>query len=131
MRHRRSKDARGQDDSIVEQNIRTLRHAIQEWGTSKDLWFDTGFADYLPHTGREPSSLPVLTRLWSEGGLARILMGDGPAEIEIEFRELLERHNCWYEFDTHCVLDIYPDDESDYSAYTSYFHWQWVCDLVQ
>lgn len=131
MPHKESFQPRGSSDKKVETKIALLRRDIEAWATKHELWYDSGFADYLPHTGREPSSLPVLSRLWSENGLARILQGDGPPELELEFTNLLEQHGCWYEFENHVTMDIYPDEESDYSKFSSYFHWQWVCSLVK
>lgn len=129
--HRDSQKPRDSIDTNVEVKISLLRKDIEKWARANDLWYDSGFADYLTHTGREPSSLPIVSRLWSEGGLNRILMGDGPPEIEAEFSDVLRRHGFWYEFDDHTTLDIYPDEEADYSDFSSYFHWQWVCSLVQ
>ncbi|AUR01356.1 restriction endonuclease [Phaeobacter inhibens] len=131
MEHKSSFDPRDPSDESVEVEIALVRSEIEAWATKHDLWYDSGFADYLPHTGREPSSLPVLSRLWSESDLARILQGDGPPELEIEFTELLERLGCWYEFDDRVTMDIYPDEDADYSKFSSYFHWQWVCSLVK
>lgn len=131
MAHKDSHNPRDHSDKTVEAEIALLRQEIQEWATKHELWYDCGFADYLPHTGREPSSLPVLSRLWSENGLARILQGDGPPELETEFTELLQRLGFWHEFDDHVTMNIYPDENSDYSKFSSYFHWQWVCSLVK
>lgn len=118
------------DDKEVERKIALLRNAIEVWATKYELWYDSGFSDYLSHTGREPPDLPVLSRLWSEGDLVRMLRGDGLPEIEIEFRDLLKRHGCWYEFDSHVDINIYPNEDEDYSIFSSYFHWQWVCSLI-
>jgi len=131
MKHRRSNEPRNSADGSVELNIARLRNDIETWALQNELWFDCGFEDFLSHTGREPLDLPVLSRLWSEGCLARILQGDGPPEIETQFSDILAAYGCWYEFDNHYTLNIYPDEDSDYSAYSSYFHWQWICSLVK
>ncbi|MEP4035221.1 hypothetical protein [Pseudophaeobacter sp.] len=116
---------------MVEAKIALLKRDVEAWATKHDLWHDSGFVNYLEHTGREPSSLPVLSRLWSEGDLVRILRGEGPPEMEIGFTALLEKHGLWYEFDDHVTMNIYPDEESDFSEFSSYFHWQWVCSLIK
>ncbi len=131
MAHENSLNTRDFNDKDAEARIARLRREIKVWASKHELWHDSGFNDYLQHTGREPSDLPVLSCLWSEGDLVRILQGDGPPEIEIEFKELLENHGCWYEFDNHVRMNIYPDENSNYSIFSSYFHWQWVCSLVK
>lgn len=131
MPHKESFEPRGPSDQKVEAKIALLKRDVEAWATKHDLWHDSGFVDYLEHTGREPSSLPVLSRLWSEGDLVRVLRGEGPPEMEIEFTTLLEKHGLWYEFDNHVTMNIYPDEDSDFSEFSSYFHWQWVCGLVK
>jgi hypothetical protein len=108
-----------------------LIEEIESWAKARDLWYDCNFVDYLPHTGREPSNLPVLTQLCSEGPLAMSLRGEFLPEIEVEFSELLKKHKSWWQFDDYCTVNLYPDEDSDYSDYSSYFNWQWVCSLVK
>ncbi|CAM4057184.1 restriction endonuclease [Cereibacter sphaeroides] len=57
--------------------------------------------------------------------------GYGDEELAISLQDLLADHGCWLEQDKSSTALVFPDEDSDYAAYTSYFHWQWVCGLVE
>jgi len=119
-------------DFAVEKTIDELRIAIRIWAESHDLWYDCGFHDYVSHVDGEPSSsLPVVTIMWFEGPLHTVFSGEDPENMQEEFQELLESLGYWFENKDGTSIEIYPDEESDFSDFLSYFHWKWVCSLIQ
>jgi hypothetical protein len=46
-------------DKEIEEEIDRVQKSIEDWATSKELWFDSGFSSYLDHVGGEPSSPPA------------------------------------------------------------------------
>lgn len=119
-------------DAQLVQKISELQTAIQAWAEARELWHDCGFAEFLSHVGAEPGSPAVVTVLWSEGGLNRLLMGEFDAEGET-FDEFLDSLGYWYDTQTTCTFNIHVVDEdlALNAAFESYFRWQWICSLVQ
>ncbi len=126
-----SNASRHDDDRAVERAICDLRAAIQAWAEKHDLWFDCGFKDYLTHVGGEPPRLPVVTMICFDGPMQRLLTGEDSEALEPRFQKLLESLGYWYENRDYTSIQIYPDENTDFSAFTSYFHWQWVCGLIE
>jgi hypothetical protein len=126
-----SNASRHDDDRAVERAITDLRAAIQAWAEKNGLWFECGFKDYLTHVGGEPHSLPVVTMMWFEGPMHDVLSGEDSEALEPQFRELLESLGYWYENRDGTSIEIFPDEDADFSAFISYFHWQWVCGLIK
>ena len=118
-------------DEYLESEIFRVCEAIEQWAKSKDLWFDSGFSPYLEHVGGEPSSLPVVTLLWSEGDLRDVLCGEDAAGLEPEFSDLLEMLGYFYECRDNVTVEIYPESDRLSKAFEGFFHWQWVCGLVK
>lgn len=98
---------------------------------ARELWHDCGFKDYLSHTESEPSTMPVVSMFWCEGPMYTVLCGEDPEGHEPGFRELLGRLRYHYENIDGVTMSIYPEDPSLIEAFKSYFHWQWVCSLIQ
>lgn len=119
-------------DAELEAKISELQKAIQDWAEARDLWFDAGFSDFLTHTDSEPSSLAVITLLWSEGPLFRLMDGDFDIDGE-SFDDFLRSLGYWYDSHGSCTYCIYLIDEDGplNKAFASYFRWKWICSLVQ
>jgi hypothetical protein len=52
-------------------------------------------------------------------------------DLDGEFTELLEAHGFWYENAGWANLHFYPAEGPRCAAYANYFHWKWICRLVQ
>ena len=118
-------------DQQLQQKITELQTAIKNWAEPKELWYDCGFHDWLRHVDGEPKSPAVITILWFEGPLNPILNGEYDDGSQQEFSDILEKLGYEYELNDHCSLYIYALDELLSKAFESYFHWQWVCSLIQ
>jgi hypothetical protein len=117
-------------DAELEAEISKLRHVLQTWIERNDLWFDCGFKDYLSHVNGEPSDPPVVTLFWFEGPMHSVLSGEAPEGLEPQFRNLLKDTGYYYENLDSVTIAIYPEDSQLEEAFRSYFHWQWVCGLI-
>ena len=122
---------RGCSDENLEFEVVRVCEAIESWAKTKDLWFDAGFSSYLEHVGGEPSSPPVVTLLWSEGGLREVLFGEDSSGLEPEFSDLLEELGYFYECRDNVTVEIYPKSDKLCKAFEEFFHWKWVCGLVK
>lgn len=126
-----SAQPRAEDDQKVIAAIKNLRLAIETWAKRHDLWFDCGFKDYLSHVGGEPTNPPVVTMMWSEGPLRRVWDGDYGEGLDLEFSNLLDSLGYEYVNDDGVTISIYPQDSVHVALFFSYFHWQWVCSLIE
>ena len=120
----------GYTDIQLAQEIARLETAIQQWAEERDLWFDSSFVEFLQHTGREPGSPAVVTVLCAGGDLMTVLdqdiAVDGPPlhEFVASLGYSVENQNGYnYHF--------YTDDPQLNAAFEAYFHWQWVCSLIE
>ncbi|WP_210246638.1 restriction endonuclease [Rhizobium sp. RU20A] len=119
-------------DEELEGEIQRVRGAIQAWAEQHDLWFDCGFTDYLKHVDSEPGDPPVVTLLIVGGDLHNMFEGYYGGELENGFSRLLEDMGYWYENRDGATVAIYPEEGGALSArFQSYFHWQWVCSLIE
>lgn len=118
-------------DEMLESEIVRVCEAIKHWAEGKDLWFDSGFSQYLEHVGGEPHSPPVVTLLWSEGGVREVLCGEDSTGLEPEFSDLLESLGYFYECRDNVTVEIYPENDKLCKAFEEFFHWKWVCGLVK
>ncbi|MDC6169553.1 restriction endonuclease [Paucibacter sp. XJ19-41] len=120
----------GYTDPQLAQEISSLEAAIQKWAEERDLWLDSGFKDYLHHVGGEPSSPAVVTVLCTGSDLMRVLDEDlevgGPP-----FHEFVASLGYFCENQNGYVYYFYANDAALNAAFESYFHWQWVCSLIQ
>nr|WP_297383617.1 restriction endonuclease [uncultured Roseateles sp.] len=120
----------GYTDRQLEEEIQRLQTAIRVWAEKYDLWEDCSFKEYLSCVGAEPGSPAVVTILISEGDLARVL--DEDLEMQgTPFRELLEGLGYTYENQNGYAFHLYAEDEKLNLAFEAYFHWKWVCSLIQ
>lgn len=115
------------DDQSLERDIRRLQDAIENWAIGHDIWFDCGFKTYLEHVGGEPSGTPVAFVQYFSSEF-RDATED---ERELEFWELVHAHGFHYENADGCSYHFYPEDGPRCAAYANYFHWEWICSLVQ
>jgi hypothetical protein len=112
------------------QEISKLETAIQEWAEERDLWVDSGFKEFLQHVGGEPASPAVVTVLHTDGDLTRVL--DEDVEVDgTPFHEFVASLGYFYENQNGYTYYFYANDETLNTAFESYFHWQWVCSLIQ
>jgi hypothetical protein len=110
-------------DQDIEEEIGRLRTAIQVWAKRIGIWKDCIFKDYLQHVGLEPRKTPVITIL---------VIGD-PYFLRFsgEFYEFLGSMGYRCERDQ-ATIEIYPAEDGELAArFLSYFHWRWVCSLIQ
>lgn len=117
-------------DQELEQEIKRVENAIQQWAESQDLWFDCSFTSYLKHVNGEPRPEAVVTILCSGGDLSHVI--DEDLDVGgMSFHELLGSLGYTYENHYGCNFHIYAEDEKLNRAFESYFHWQWVCSLIE
>jgi len=120
----------GYTDIQLTQEISKLEAAIQKWAEERDLWLDSGFKEFLQHIGGEPNSPAVVTVLYTGGDLTRVLDEDlemnGPP-----LREIVASLGFSCENQNGYTYYFYADDDTLNAAFESYFHWKWVCSLVQ
>lgn len=120
----------GYTDIQLAQEISSLEAAIQKWAEERDLWFDSGFKEFLQHVGGEPGSPAVVTVLYSNGDLARVLDED----IEVaspQFHELIASLGFSCENQNGYTYYFFANDAALNADLESYFHWKWVCSLIQ
>lgn len=119
-------------DAALEQKIIELERAIQDWAEKKEIWFDSCFKPFLKHVNGEPHrDCPVVTVLCAGSGLCDLLDGSCYGEWESEFIELVGSLGYGHENINGVNFHFYPTDEELISAFGEYFHWQWVCSLIQ
>ena len=117
-------------DAQLIQEISRLQAAIQKWAEERDLWLDSGFREFLQHVDGEPDSPAVVTVLYTGGDLMRVL----DEELEVDgppFYELIDSLGFSCENQNGYTYYFYANDEALNAAFESYFHWQWVCSLIQ
>jgi hypothetical protein len=112
--------------------IATLHAAIENWARAKDLWFDCGFKTYDEHSSGEPTFPAVVLVMWFEGPLHAVFNGfsedDGSND---EFHALVESLGFEYECLNGTTMAFFAIDPALSAAFYSYFHWRWVCSLIQ
>ncbi|MDO8771029.1 MAG: restriction endonuclease [Burkholderiaceae bacterium] len=117
-------------DSELAQEIQRLKDAIQKWAERHDLWFDCCFVDYLTHVNGEPGSPAVVAILCPGSELSRVI--DEDFEVDGEpFHEFVASLGYECENQNGYNLYLYAKDDGLNAAFESYFHWQWVCSLIQ
>lgn len=118
-------------DGQLEAKIEELHSAIKSWAESKDLWHDCGFQTFLSYVDAEPESPAVVTILHFDGSLQQVFNGTFDDGSQNEFDEILKKHGYEYELYDYVSLYIYACDPTLSKAFESYFHWQWVCSLIE
>lgn len=117
-------------DIQLSQKITRLERAIENWAEERDLWQDSCFKGFIEHVDGEPGSPSVVTVLCSDGELAHVLDED----LEVEgppFHEFIASLGFFCENQNGYTYYFYANDEALNAAFVSYFHWQWVCSLIQ
>jgi hypothetical protein len=120
----------GYTDIQLVQEISRLETAIQKWAQERDLWLDSGFKEFLQHVDGEPGTPAVVTVMYTGGDLTRTLDED----LEVDgppFYEFVASLGFSCENQNGYTYYFYANDEALSGAFESYFHWQWVCSLVQ
>ncbi|MET4085631.1 restriction endonuclease [Bradyrhizobium sp. S3.5.5] len=112
------------DDLSLELAINRLQRAIEDWAISKDIWFECGFKTYAEHVDGEPSEIPVVFVLYFSSTFENATYGT-------ELWDLVQSHGFHFENADGSTLHFYPEDGPRCEAYANYFHWQWVCSLLQ
>lgn len=118
-------------DHDLEERVAALHAAVQSWAQSRDLWDDCGFQTFSEHVGAEPGLPAVVTVLCFEGPLYNMFNGtydDGSLD---EFHDLLDELGYWYKLSDHVSAHFYADDPILAKSFEEYFHWQWVCELIE
>lgn len=118
-------------DAEVERCLSEFKGAIQKWAEENRVSDVCSVRDYLDDSGKEPFDPPVIAVIYFDGELLEAISGYNNEELEQSFSSLLAAHGFWYERDTGSTALVLPDEDSDYSAYAEYFHWKWVCSLVE
>ena len=115
------------DDQALVLDVEQMQAAIRDWAISHDIWSDCGFKTFAEHVGGEPPDPPVVCILYySSEFVGRAVDGD----LWEEFWNLVQSRNFLYEtYLGH--LRFCPEEGPRCDAYANYFHWQWICSLVQ
>ncbi|WP_167525438.1 restriction endonuclease [Roseomonas genomospecies 6] len=93
-----------------------------------DIWFDCGFKTYSEQVDSEPGKIPVVSVLYFSSPFAdNALYGC----LDGEFFDLVESHGFHYEHARLANLHFYPAEGPRCDAYANYYHWEWICRLVQ
>lgn len=120
----------GYTDAQLVREISRLEAAIQKWAEERELWLDSGFKEFLQHVGGEPGSPAVVTVLYTGSDLTRVL--DEDLEVDgTPFHEFVASLGYFCENQNGYTYYFYAKDDALNSAFESYFHWQWVCSLIQ
>jgi hypothetical protein len=101
------------------------------WAKAKDLWFDCAFKTYAEHVDGEPTFPAVVSILCFDGPLYSVfncLHDDGSYD---EFCDIVYRLGYEFENSDGNSIHFYAIDADLSSAFSNFFHWQWVCKLVQ
>ncbi|MGN6149080.1 MAG: hypothetical protein ACTHPD_11115 [Rhizomicrobium sp.] len=118
-------------DVELEREILRLQTRVQRWAQKHCLWLDAGFKPYLEHVKGEPTDPPTVTMLWFEGPLHDVLSGEDRGNLSDEFYELVKSLGYTYENVDGVTLSFHANDPALEASFRSYFHWQWVCSLIQ
>lgn len=120
----------GYTDHQLAQERARLQTAVQIWAEGRDLWYDSSFVEFLQHTGGEPTSPAVVTVLCAGGDLMRVLDED----IEVDgppFHDFIASLGYYCENQNGYNYYFSTDNEALNAAFEAYFHWQWVCSLIE
>lgn len=115
------------DDAALEQAIQQAQDAIQAWAERHDVWFDCGFKTYLDHVDGELGEEPVAFILYFSSSFQAAIYG----ELESEFWDIVHAHGFHYADVGYANLHFYPQEGPRCAAFADYFHWKWICRLVQ
>ncbi len=103
---------------------------IQNWAVSKDIWRDSGFTTYLEHFNDEPGEYPAILVLYSDGEMLNVFSYEDE-ENALEFENLLEKTDFYYELQNHYTAVFYLKEDELKIPFNDYFEWKWICKLIQ
>ncbi|MBX3566322.1 MAG: restriction endonuclease [Sphingomonas sp.] len=121
----------GLDDAALEARIAALQSAIELWARQRDMWSDCGFQSFAERVGAEPGAWACVTVLHFEGPFYTMFNGTWDDGSQTSFDELVESLGFEYELNDHVSVHFYPLDPELRAAFGSYFHWRWVCSLIE
>jgi hypothetical protein len=121
----------GYDDAALEARIAALRAAVERWARQRDMWEDCGFQSFADRVGAEPGENACVTVLHFEGPLYNMFNGTWDDGSETSFSELIASLGYEYELCDHVSAYFYASDPALSAAFDDYFHWQWVCSLIE
>lgn len=121
----------GYDDAALEARIATLQAAIELWARQRDMWEDCGFQSFAQRVGAEPGEGACVTVLYFEGPFYNMFNGTWDDGSETSFSELVASLGYEYELSDHVSAHFYALDPTLRAAFDDYFHWQWVCSLIE
>ena len=118
-------------DEELQKKIIHLEQCIERLVRMHELWQDCGFTNYLKHVDGEPHSPTIVSIMYFEGPLYEIFwrVNDNSGFTD-QFNDLLENLGFSYDFEDHCTMHFYAEEEELAQAFDNYFHWQWVCNLL-
>ncbi|OEZ46509.1 restriction endonuclease [Janthinobacterium sp. MP5059B] len=118
-------------DNDLELEIKNIQSEVQRWAKKRDLWRDCAFTSCLNHHDSEPEEPYYITLLVIDGSdFYNVLNGGDSGRYEIEFRKLLNRLGYHYENLDGVTIGIYAEGDELCEAFGRYFHWKWVCSLI-
>ncbi|PDS75661.1 restriction endonuclease [Rhizobium sp. L43] len=121
-------DNNNYSDEKLLSELRAFQHAVEQWATKRDIWYDCGFKSYLDHVDGEPSETqPVVCVQYYSSDFELAVYGN----LEGEFSELVRSHGFHYEPGMFANIHYYPEEGPRALAYGRYFRWLWICSLVR
>lgn len=121
----------GYNDAALEARIRNLEAAVERWARQRDMWSDCGFQSFSHRVGAEPGADVCVTILHFEGPFYNMFNGTWDDGSETSFRELIASLGYEYDLNDHVSAHFYALDPTLRAAFDAYFHWQWVCSLIE
>ncbi|HEY4135523.1 MAG TPA: restriction endonuclease [Alphaproteobacteria bacterium] len=121
----------GYDDAALEARIKALQTAVELWSRQRNMWEDCGFQSFAHRVGAEPGENACVTVLYFEGPLYKMFNGTWDDGSETSFSELIASLGYEYELSDHVSAHFYALDTTLRVAFDDYFHWQWVCGLIE
>lgn len=118
-------------DLALEAKVAELQATIISWAKANRLWEDCGFKTFAEHVNAEPKPPTVVTLLWFEGPLYNVLSEYEDEHLYEEFQTLITTLGFHFELQDRVTGYFYAIDPELAAAFDSYFHWQWVCSLIQ
>jgi hypothetical protein len=119
------------DDAALEARIAALQTAVELWARQRDMWEDCGFQSFADRIGAEPGEGACVTVLHFEGPIYNMFNGTWDDGSETSFSELIASLGYEYELFDHVSAHFYALDPPLRAAFDDYFHWRWICSLIE
>lgn len=117
-------------DNLLEGKIESLKSTIQKWAVKNDIWEYSGFTNYLDHFEYEPTEIPAVLVLYSDGKMINVLNYEYD-KLSIEFEQLIDQTEFYYEMHDGVTAVFYPIKEELYDPFYNYFEWKWICEILK